>query len=192
MFGIDTPPPENFLGLLALLSYVITLTPSVMRIVFPHMKKTGIPKALLKQRRCIGVLAFLLAIIHGWILVRKRDIDFMDPRTSWIYFQGIATMAIFAILAATSNDWSVRALKKNWKKLHRLTYLALFLLTWHVWDKMSDHWTYVTPISMIAILCITALSILRLWREKKASNQVPRSPCSSPQALTGAQSQSSR
>ncbi len=170
MIVIDSPPLENCLGFLALSSYVMTLAPSISRIVFPKYKKAFLPKILLKNRRLIGVFAFLFAFFHGWLLINKRHIDFSDFRTSWIYCQGIATMIIFTVLAATSNDWSVKALKKNWKQLHRLTYLAMFLLTWHVWDKMSGHWTYVTPISMVAILSTTALYFLRLWYEHRAEN----------------------
>jgi methionine sulfoxide reductase heme-binding subunit len=166
MIVIDAPPIENFLGFLALSSYVITLTPSIVRIIFPQSKKTFLPKVLGKNRRLIGVLAFLLAFFHGWLLINKRHIDFADFKTWWVYCQGIATMAIFILLAATSNDWSVKALRKNWKQLHRLTYLVMFLLTWHVWDKMLGHWTYVTPISLAAMLTITSLFIIRLWRER--------------------------
>lgn len=170
MIVIDSPPIENLLGFLALACYVFTLMPSIARIVFPRSKKASLPKFLLKKRRLIGVLAFLLAFSHGWLLIQKRNIDFADLKTSWVYCQGIATMVIFTLLAATSNDWSVKALKKNWKQLHRLTYAAMFLLTWHVWDKMSGHWTYVTPVSMVAILTITTLYIVRLWREHQALN----------------------
>ena len=169
MFIIDAPPLENALGFLALLSYVCTLTPSILRVTVPQAKNTKISKLLLKKRRSIGILAFLFAFCHGWLLINKRNIDFVDPKTSWIYFQGVATMIIFSLLAVTSNDWSVRKLKRNWKQLHRLTYLAMFLLTWHVWDKMSGHWTYITPVSMVAILAITGLFIIRLWYEKQAS-----------------------
>ncbi|MEO0373413.1 MAG: ferric reductase-like transmembrane domain-containing protein [Cyanobacteria bacterium P01_A01_bin.17] len=171
MIVIDSPPIENSLGFLALVSYVITLMPSIARVVFPKSKKSLLPKFLLKKRRLIGVLAFLFAFLHGWLLIHKRHIDFVDLKTSWVYSQGIATMVIFTLLAATSNDWSVKALKKNWKQLHRLTYIAMFLLTWHVWDKMSGHWTYITPISMAAILAITTLYMIRLWRERKTLKQ---------------------
>ncbi|WP_306557866.1 ferric reductase-like transmembrane domain-containing protein [Nostoc sp. 'Peltigera malacea cyanobiont' DB3992] len=76
-----------------------------------------------------------MALLHAFLLVKKRDLDFLDPNTYWIYIQGISTLIIFTLLAITSNDWSVKRLKKNWKRLHTLTYLAMFLLTWHVWTK---------------------------------------------------------
>jgi sulfoxide reductase heme-binding subunit YedZ len=46
--------------------------------------------------------------------------------TGWIAF------LIFAALAITSNDASVRLLKRGWKKLHMLVYLGA-LLTFAHW-----------------------------------------------------------
>ena len=132
-----------------------------MRTVFPQTKQTGIPKSLLKHRRIVGILAFFLALGHGFILVKKRDFDFADPQTYWIYIQGVATFIVFTLLAITSNDWSVKKMKKNWKRLHSLTYLAIFLIAWHIWDKMLNHWSYVTPIGLVAIIIIAVLFLIR-------------------------------
>lgn len=171
MITLDEPPLANILGLLALVSYIITLLPTILRIVFPQTKESGIPQWLLKRRRLIGIIAFFLALGHGFLLVKKRNLDFLDLKTFWIYSQGITTFTIFTLLAITSNNWSVKKLKKNWKQLHKLTYLAMFLLLWHVWDKMSDHWTYLTPISLVALTGITALFLIRLWTERQNKQQ---------------------
>jgi len=168
---MDTPPLANILGLLALISYILTLFPTILRIVFPEVRQTSIPKILLKNRRHIGILAFFFALVHGFLLVQKRNFDFLDLKTYWVYCQGVATFTIFAILAITSNDWSVKRLKKNWKKLHQLTYLAMFLLIWHILDKMSGHWTYLTPIGMVTITGITVLFLIRLWLERQNKQQ---------------------
>ena len=167
MMTIDTAPLANSLGFLALGAYILTLMPTNLRIVFPQTKQTSIPKWLLKNRRIIGILSFLLALGHGYLLVLKRDFDFFDPSTYWIYIQGVSTFTVFTLLAITSNDWSVKRLKKNWKQLHNLTYLAMFLLTWHVWDKMSEHWSYLTPINLIALVVIAILFLIRRWLEHR-------------------------
>ncbi|BAY29073.1 ferric reductase-like transmembrane component protein [Nostoc carneum NIES-2107] len=171
MMTIDAAPLANSLGFLALAAYIFTLLPTNLRVVFPETKQTSIPKWLLKYRRIIGILAFCLALLHGFLLVKKRDFDFLDPRTYWIYIQGISTFTVFTLLAITSNDWSVKRLRKNWKKLHSLTYLAMFLLTWHVWDKMSEHWSYYTPIELIAMVTIIALFLKRYWTEYQHKKQ---------------------
>lgn len=166
MLILDTPTQANILGLLALLSYIATLLPTILRIVVPQAKETGIPQWLLKQRRMVGILTFFFALVHGYLLVKKRNIDLLDLKTSWIYIQGISTFTIFTLLAITSNNWSMKKMKKNWKQLHKLTYFAMFLLTWHIWDKMLGHWTYVTPIAISGISSITVLFFSRIWKEK--------------------------
>lgn len=171
MFTMDPSPLPNILGFLALVSYIVTLLPTILRIVFPKAKKAGITQWLLKFRRLIGIIAFFLALFHGCILIKRRQVDFGDPKTFLIYSQGIATFTIFTVLAITSNDWSVKKLKKNWKQLHKLTYLAMFLLSWHIWDKMAEHWTYLTPIGIVSITGITVLFLIRLSIEHQGKQQ---------------------
>ncbi|QLE53048.1 iron reductase (plasmid) [Nostoc sp. C057] len=172
MVTIDEPSLANVLGLIALVSYSITLLPTILRIVFPQTKETGIPKLLLKHRRSIGIISFCLALGHGLLMIQKRNFDFFDLKTFEIYIQGITTLMIFTLLAVTSNNWSVKKLKKNWKQLHKLTYLAMFVLTWHIWDKMSGHWTYLTPISIVIIMGIIALFVIRLRIEHQGKQQI--------------------
>lgn len=171
MIIMDQPLLPHALGLLAVISYIVTLVPTILRIVFPDIKSTGIPQLLLKQHRQIGILAFALASGHAFLLIQKRNIDWLDLKTSWIYFQGLTTFAIFLVLTLTSNDWSVKKLKKNWKQLHKLTYLAMFLLTWHIWDKMSGKWTYLTPVEIIALTTIIVLFLIRLGIEFRQQEQ---------------------
>ncbi|CDM96041.1 MAG: ferric reductase-like transmembrane domain-containing protein [Limnospira sp. PMC 1291.21] len=156
---------------MALIFYTLSLLPTILRVVFPQTKQTSIPKFLLKHRRTIGILAFIVAFGHGYILVKKRDIDFSDLKTFWVYIQGVVTFIIFTLLAITSNDWSVKRLKKNWKRLHELTYLAMFMLTWHVFDKMAGQWTYLTPFGAIMITGITLLFLVRRWKEWQVQQQ---------------------
>ncbi|NEP43888.1 MAG: iron reductase [Okeania sp. SIO2H7] len=162
----------NILGFVSLILYILTLLPTILRIVFPETKKSGIPKMLLKNRRTIGIIAFFPALGHAILLVVKHHPDVWDTQTYVIYLQGILLMAIFTLLTVTSNDWSVKKLKKNWKKLHQLTYLAMFVLTWHVGDKMFGHWTYLTPISIIGMTAISVLFVVRKWIEGKKNAQV--------------------
>jgi len=158
---MDSAPMANVWGFLALTGYILTLVPSIFRVVFPVIKKSPLIKKILKYRRQIGVIAFAFSVLHGFILVEKRSLDFFDLQTYWIYIQGVITFAIFTLLAITSNNWSVKKMKKNWKKLHSLTYFAMFLLIWHVIDKMSGQWTYLTPIGLIGLIILTSLFIYK-------------------------------
>ena len=73
---------------------------------------------------------------------------------------------IFAALAVTSNNWSIKKLKKNWKRLHSLTYAAAFILPWHIFAKMEGHWSILTAVSIVI-----ALDVLRLWLFRQYQNK---------------------
>ncbi|MEM1167980.1 MAG: ferric reductase-like transmembrane domain-containing protein [Cyanobacteria bacterium P01_H01_bin.35] len=166
-FIINTPNFPSYLGFLAVCAYIITLLPTILRIVFPVTKNTGIPKILLKYRRQIGVISFVFGAAHGILLFMKRNFDVFDIESYVIYLQGIIILAIFAVLAITSNNWSLKKLKKDWIKLHYLTYTLMFLLTWHISEKMFGHWSYLTPLGIIGTTGISILFLIRKWIEYK-------------------------
>ncbi|WP_016952616.1 ferric reductase-like transmembrane domain-containing protein [Anabaena sp. PCC 7108] len=157
--------PANFLGFLSLLAYILTLLPSSLRIGFPVFKKAKFIANLLKYRRQLGILAFLVALVHVVLIVIKRNVDLFDLQTYSISVEGTASLIIFALLAFTSNDWSVKKLKKNWRRLHQLTYTAIFFLFWHIQEKMSGHWNLLTPVELICMTAIIALFLKRRWIE---------------------------
>ena len=168
---LDTFSQASLLGFAALTAYIFTLLPTNLRIVFPLTKKTGFPQWLLKYRRLIGLLSFFLAVLHGFIFFKQRNFDVFDIQTYFVYFQGVSSFIIFTLLAITSNDWSVKRLKKNWKKLQGLTYLAMFLVTWHICDKMTGHWTYLTPVGITAITATIVLFLCRVWIQSQSRQQ---------------------
>lgn len=165
-FFLKPAPIANILGFFALLSYIATLLPSLIKLVFPTTKKNKILSQLLKYRRHIGVAAFSLGLNHGVLLIIKLHLNLFEPHTYIKYFQGFSTLCIFTLLAFTSHDQAVKNLKTKWKKLHRLTYLAIFILPWHILDKMAGHWTYITP---VAVLLTTAIAILFIVRQYKSN-----------------------
>jgi sulfoxide reductase heme-binding subunit YedZ len=155
----------NFLGLLALIGYLTTLLPSLLGAVFPAIKRHKSLIWLLKYRRHLGIAAYALAMNHGILLIIQRQLNLLDWQTYLHYFQGFSSITIFTILAITSNDESVKSLKKDWKKLHKLTYLVLLIMPWHILDKMAGHWTYLTP---LAVLLTFATVMLFLYRQALA------------------------
>ncbi len=165
-FFLKPAPIANILGFFALLSYIATLLPSLIKLVFPQTKKNKTLAFLLKYRRHIGVAAFSLGLNHGVLLMIKLHLNLLEPHTYIRYFQGFSTLTIFTLLAFTSHDQAVKNLKSKWKKLHRLTYLAIFILPWHILDKMSGHWTYITPIAVLLTTGIATLFIVRQYKSK--------------------------
>ncbi len=88
---------------------------------------------LLRHRRAVGVASFGYAALHTAVYLEYKALlsrivqegSGADLLTGWL------ALLIFAILAATSNDLSVRRLRKNWKRLHRSVYIATGLLLAH-------------------------------------------------------------
>ncbi len=88
---------------------------------------------LMRRRRDLGLLAFVYAFAHTAVyLFRISDVQRVVREslevgllTGWIAF------LIFVALALTSNNASVRAMGRNWRKLHTSVYAAAVLTYLH-------------------------------------------------------------
>jgi sulfoxide reductase heme-binding subunit YedZ len=101
-------------------------------------------RQLLTVRRTLGLYAFSFAATHLYIFL---GIDYgfdlgllkADLLSKRYILAGAATMLILIPLAVTSFKWCMRLLGKNWKRLHRLVYLAGILAVFHYgWAKKGD------------------------------------------------------
>jgi methionine sulfoxide reductase heme-binding subunit len=91
-------------------------------------------RLLIRNRRAIGVAAFLYGCLHLVVYVASLGgIDMVLAQLGWTYIL-LGWFAFFLLipLAATSTNWAMRKLGPNWKRLHRLAYLAgaLTFLHW--------------------------------------------------------------
>ena len=152
---------SNLFGFIALLLYFFTLLPSNIKILLPKAKKWQITKLLFKNRRNLGLISFFIALIHILIVSCKYQISFFEINTYSKYYTGIFTTVIFAILALTSNNWSIKKLKSEWKKLHQLTYIALILLIMHI-SSIMHIWSYFTYVGFFALCLMAATYLIRL------------------------------
>ena len=109
---------------------ILTLLVTPLRRLLPQQRWTA---WLARQRRYLGVATFAYAVPHlVAYLARLGDVarivnEGLEPGmlTGWI------AMLIFAALAATSNNSSVRKLGQRWKALHRLVYAGAILTFLH-------------------------------------------------------------
>lgn len=111
-------------------------------------------RVVVPHRRALGVASFAYAALHtGVYLERKWGADLIlkeglepDLATGWI------ALAIFVVLAITSNDMSMRAMGRSWKKLHRWVYAATALLLAHWWLAVFDRkYAYVFVVILVLV-----------------------------------------
>ena len=141
---------------------ILTMAVTPLRLMFG---RRGWIRWLMQRRRYFGVASFGYAALHTVVyLIRTgafEDIlaDAAEPGllTGWI------ALAIFVPLAVTSNDASVRRLRRMWKRLHRWVYAAAVLT--------FAHWilTAFAPVpGLIHLAVLAALEAIRVWKTARS------------------------
>ena len=140
---------------------LLTLAITPLRLYF---SESNWPNWLLHRRRYFGVAAFVFAVAHTLVyLDRKIGTGLLlQEAAEFSMWTGWLALVIFVPLFLTSNDASVRRLRRRWKKLHRWVYLAA-LLTFM-------HWIFVAynfiP-GLIHFLILVFLEAYRIWKRRK-------------------------
>ena len=109
---------------------ILTLAITPVRLVF---RRGAWVSWLMRRRRDLGVSTFAYAVTHtGIYLFRKADLRLIVEESGepWLLAGWIA-LAVFLPLAVTSNDASMRLLRRAWKRLHRHVYVAAILVFVH-------------------------------------------------------------
>lgn len=124
----NSPNPGTFFYWTGALSGVLAILSLAITPVTRTFKTMPGRNWLIRQRRYLGVAAFGYVAAHvAWWFYKAQPqrilTSFWDPvlTIAWI------NLVIFTALAVTSNDWSLRKLGPNWKKLHNWTYFGTFL-----------------------------------------------------------------
>ena len=136
-----------------LIIVALMLTPLAM--LLPRAALVG---WLVRCRRAFGVAAFCYALLHLAFYAAEMEtlaniVAELDLTGIWT---GWAALLLMLPLALTSNDASVRLLKRGWKKLHRLAYPAALLIL--------VHWIVVHNALIEALLQFAPLALLETWR----------------------------
>lgn len=137
-------------------------------------------RRVLRLRRALGLYAFMYVSVHFLIFVG------LDYRFDWALLQGaifekryalvgFAAFLILLPLAITSTQGWMRRLRRNWKRLHRMVYVAALLAIVHyVWLVKADIRKPLAYGSVVVVLLIlrappvraAAISLRRRLREK--------------------------
>ena len=141
-------------GKAALILLVASLACTPIHIIFKF-------KPALKLRRPLGLYSFLYASIHFAIFI---GVDYFfdlalikDALLEKRYaLAGLAAGIILLALAITSTIGWQRRLKKNWKRLHKLVYVAGLLgalhFIWLVKQGVVEPWIWAFVISLLLLL----------------------------------------
>ena len=125
-------------------------------------------RLLLRNRRAIGVASFLYGCLHLVIYVATLE-SFVAIWTQfgWTYILlGWLAFGLLIPLAMTSTNMAMRKLGRNWKRVHRLAYLAA--------AATYLHWVAIYGGSVLLnvtlnFLPILALTAYRIWRSRPRS-----------------------
>ncbi len=138
-------------GLWAAWLLMATLAVTPIRLL---ARKSAFAIWLMRRRRDLGVASFVYAAGHTVIYLWKKGLLAFDPAEigQGYLVAGWLALALFVPLAVTSNDASVRALKRAWKSLHRLVYPAAILTFLHwIWSAFdpATAWAHAAALAGI-------------------------------------------
>lgn len=116
------------LGEIAILLVAFNLFLKPLSVLFRH----PLLAQALTFRREVGVMSFWLFVFHsfGMVLGRGLSLKMIYNPEGFLIWGAIAGFGMW-ILGLTSNNFSQRLLKKNWKKVQMLAYVVLPLATFH-------------------------------------------------------------
>jgi len=144
-------------GFLALLSILFVLSiPLIYK-----LKKSNFTSILLMNRRWIGVYTFIFALIHVFLVSEFFfDWNILKIIENKYRVLGVIAFTILVLMAVTSNDKSLRLLKKNWKRLHYLVYAALILIIIHSFNLGL---IFMKSLNVRILIMILA-SVIIIWK----------------------------
>lgn len=122
---------------------------------------------LIRNRRAIGVAAFLYGCLHLVLyLVTSGGFGAIWGQLGWSYiWLGWLAFALLVPLALTSTNGAMRRLGRNWKRLHRLAYLAAVATYLH-WVAIYGGSILVNVTLNFAPILV--LAAIRVWRTSRA------------------------
>jgi sulfoxide reductase heme-binding subunit YedZ len=133
-------------------------------------------------RKPAGLWAFGFACLHVFLLAVGDGTTLVQ----WIRFPvspfivlGILGITILSALAMTSNRWAMQRLGKNWKRLHRLVYVAGLVTVFHaVLAAVSSKkmWVRDPNAAYELNIYVLVLGILLLLRVPLVRNTLKRLP----------------
>jgi len=149
-------------GKTALILLLLSLACTPINFIFKY-------RPVLKLRRPLGLYSFMYASLHFAIFIgvdyffdfRLIQDALLEKRYALV---GLTTGLILLALAITSTKGWQRRMKKNWKRLHSLVYVAGILAVvhyiWLVKQGVFQPWIFA---SIVALLLIVRIKPIKKW-----------------------------
>jgi len=165
--GLETIRLTQFFAFAAVTNLYLALLASPLFSAFPNLK---IKPVYIRARRAIGVSAFFFALLHAYfaffeLLGGFPGLAYLNSRYLTPIIFSTTALFILSLMASTSFDFMVKKLGTRWKLLHRLVYVAAFLIVLHalmLGSHFIDLSTLIPKIFFIALSLLLILEALRL------------------------------
>lgn len=139
------------LGVVAVGLFVIVLMPGIiMRLKW--WRSVSLPTATIITpfRRRLGVLMFIVAVVHMSFTTTLPYVSIMGfaalpPPFSPAEVFGVLAVLILTPVWLTSTDWWLKALGKWWKRVQRLSYVAIWAILVHL-VLLQSSWSWLMAV----------------------------------------------
>ena len=165
------PPTGEFSARFMIIALMVT----PLSVIFGNRLWIG---WLVKRRRSFGLAAFGYALLH--LVFYLIDMEALEPILAEFWAPGIwtgwAALLLFVPLAVTSNNLSMRFLKRGWKRLQRLSYVAALLTLAHwllIHDGFEGALAHFVPLLLLELLRVIIIYARRNNMTKQQDSLQP-------------------
>ena len=169
-FRLGAQPSEallHYLGEWALILLLFAFAVSPLR------RRMGWPR-LGQNRRLIGLFAFAYVVLHvltyAGLYVQFQLAELVDDFVHRPYITvGIAAFLALLLMAVTSTQGWRRRLQKNWRRLHRLIYVAAPLAVVHLlWLRKDSNLD--TAIYLLVLIVLLVERAVFYWQQRQVKS----------------------
>lgn len=132
--------------------------------LFPQLKTIR----YMSLRKNLGIFSAVIVVGFGILHYIALGNDFLSTYFSLVYWSGNLFWAHLGeltgfILLITSNRFSMRLLKRNWKRVQRLSYVYFFSGSWYVYAAFGKLF------GLLAIIVVLELTLFAYLKKKLVS-----------------------
>ena len=125
-----------------------------------------------RLKKPLGLYAFMYAGVHYLIFSSAFNFNLTDTligsAVNAMLLAGTIGLFLMVPLALTSTSWSKKQLGKNWKRLHKLTYLIALFIVLHVLLVGEGSGLAILYTILLAIRIPFVRGVIVNWRTRRA------------------------